>query len=71
MKASQFSDAQKAFILKQGDEGHPVAGTDVLPFLFALRRRVFPLLSRYPSLDHRKLEFPAFGQQRAGSAVGF
>ena len=25
MKASQFSDAQKAFILKQGDEGHPVA----------------------------------------------
>ena len=29
------------------------------------------ILSRYPSLDHRKLEFPAFGQQRAGSAVGF
>ena len=25
MKASQFSDAQKAFILKQGDEGVPVA----------------------------------------------
>lgn len=25
MKASQFSDAQKAFILKQGDEGRPVA----------------------------------------------
>jgi putative transposase len=25
MKASQFSDAQKAFILKQGLEGHPVA----------------------------------------------
>jgi putative transposase len=25
MKASQLSDAQKAFILKQGDEGHPVA----------------------------------------------
>jgi putative transposase len=25
MKASQFSDAQKAFILKQGAEGHPVA----------------------------------------------
>ena len=24
MKASQFSDAQKAFILKQGDEGVPV-----------------------------------------------
>jgi len=27
MKASQFSDAQKAFILKQGVEGHPVAAT--------------------------------------------
>ena len=25
MKASQFSDAQKAFILKQGDDGVPVA----------------------------------------------
>jgi putative transposase len=25
MKASQFSDAQKAFILKQGDEGVTVA----------------------------------------------
>jgi putative transposase len=25
MKASQFSDAQKAFVLKQGDEGVPVA----------------------------------------------
>ena len=25
MKASQFLDAQKAFILKQGDEGVPVA----------------------------------------------
>lgn len=26
MKASKFSDAQKAFILKQGEEGTPVAG---------------------------------------------
>jgi putative transposase len=26
MKASKFSDAQKAFILKQGDDGVPVAG---------------------------------------------
>lgn len=25
MKASKFSDAQKAFIIKQGDEGTPVA----------------------------------------------
>ena len=25
MKASKFTDAQKAFILKQGAEGHPVA----------------------------------------------
>lgn len=25
MRASNFSDAQKAFILKQGDEGTPVA----------------------------------------------
>ncbi len=25
MKASKFSDAQKAFILKQGDDGLPVA----------------------------------------------
>ena len=25
MKASKFSDAQKAFILKQGEEGAPVA----------------------------------------------
>jgi len=25
MKASNFSDAQKAFILKQGDDGMPVA----------------------------------------------
>ena len=25
MKASKFSDAQKAFILKQGADGHPVA----------------------------------------------
>jgi len=25
MKASNFSDAQKAFILKQGDDGVPVA----------------------------------------------
>ena len=25
MKASNFSDAQKAFIIKQGDEGTPVA----------------------------------------------
>jgi hypothetical protein len=25
MKASRFSDAQKAFILKQGSEGMPVA----------------------------------------------
>lgn len=25
MKASQFSDAQKAFVIKQGDEGVPVA----------------------------------------------
>ena len=25
MKASKFSDAQKAFVLKQGDEGVPVA----------------------------------------------
>ena len=27
MKASNFSDAQKAFILKQGDDGVPVAET--------------------------------------------
>ncbi|KRW97170.1 transposase [Paracoccus sp. MKU1] len=27
MKASKFSDAQKAFILKQGEEGTPVAET--------------------------------------------
>tara|TARA_R110002074_G_scaffold152986_1_gene307694 strand:+ start:271 stop:429 length:159 start_codon:yes stop_codon:yes gene_type:complete len=26
MKASKFSDAQKAFVLKQGDGGVPVAG---------------------------------------------
>ena len=25
MKASKFSDAQKAFIIKQGEEGRPVA----------------------------------------------
>jgi putative transposase len=25
MKASKFSDAQKAFIIKQGEEGTPVA----------------------------------------------
>ena len=25
MKASRFSDAQKAFVLKQGEEGTPVA----------------------------------------------
>lgn len=25
MKASKFTDAQKAFILKQGADGHPVA----------------------------------------------
>lgn len=25
MKASEFSDAQKAFVLKQGDDGVPVA----------------------------------------------
>ena len=25
MKASQFTDAQKAFIIKQGDDGTPVA----------------------------------------------
>ena len=25
MKASKFTDAQKAFILKQGTDGHPVA----------------------------------------------
>jgi putative transposase len=25
MKASQFADAQKAFVLKQGADGHPVA----------------------------------------------
>lgn len=25
MKASKFSDAQKAFIIKQGEEGMPVA----------------------------------------------
>lgn len=25
MKASKFSDAQKAFILKQGDDGGPMA----------------------------------------------
>ncbi len=25
MKASKFSDAQKAFVLKQGEEGTPVA----------------------------------------------
>ena len=25
MKASKFTDAQKAFILKQGGDGHPVA----------------------------------------------
>ena len=29
MKASKFSDAQKAFILKQGSDGVPVA--DLLP----------------------------------------
>ncbi len=27
MKASKFPDAQKAFILKQGDDGVPVAET--------------------------------------------
>jgi len=27
-------------------------------------------VDRYHSLDHRKLEFPAFRRQRAGSAVG-
>lgn len=27
MKASKFSDAQKAFIIKQGEEGTPVAAT--------------------------------------------
>jgi len=30
-----------------------------------------PFMICYPSLDHRKLEFPAFCQRRAGSAVGF
>ena len=29
MKASRFSDAQKAFILKQGTDGMPVADIDV------------------------------------------
>lgn len=26
MKASKFTDAQKAFVIKQGEEGSPVAG---------------------------------------------
>jgi putative transposase len=31
MKASRFSDAQKAFILKQGADGVPVADISVPP----------------------------------------
>ena len=30
MKASRFSDAQKAFVLKQGEEGTPVAEIGVV-----------------------------------------
>lgn len=46
MKASQFSDAQKAFILKQGDEGVSVAeicrkaGTSQATY-FVFRRGMF------------------------------
>jgi putative transposase len=28
MKASKFKDAQKAFVIKQGEEGTPVANVD-------------------------------------------
>ncbi|MEY9278824.1 hypothetical protein ABIA03_000016 [Bradyrhizobium yuanmingense] len=47
MKASKFSDAQKAFILKQGSDGVPVAEI--------CRRAV----QRDRTLDHPELEFCA------------
>lgn len=39
---------------------------DVLPNLYPVSCRVLPFLSRYPSLDHLKLEFPAF---EAGNGI--
>jgi len=33
MKASKFSDAQKAFIIKQGEDGTPVAEQKARHFL--------------------------------------
>jgi hypothetical protein len=42
MKASQFSDAQKAFILKQGNDGVPVA---ISRFLY---RQSMPLVRIEP-----------------------
>jgi hypothetical protein len=41
MKASRFSDAQKAFILKQGADGTPVADILRSPDAFELNRRDF------------------------------
>ena len=55
MKASKFTDAQKAFILKQGADGHPVAeicrkaGISVSAVYAPLDVWVSPLLQRSES----------------------
>jgi len=43
MKASRFSDAQKAFILKQGTDGMPVADAVLGALCVQSPRRIAPI----------------------------
>jgi len=58
MKASRFSDAQKAFILKQGADGMPVA--DTLP-LIDPRSREGPNFPLPLAVQNKQLDDMAVG----------
>ena len=57
MKASKFSDAQKAFIIKQGEEGTPVSEicrkAGISQVTYWTCRGIVPLLCKTACLFHR------------------
>ena len=64
MKASKFSDAQKAFILRQGADGVPVAyicrKAGISQATYFNWKKKYDGVICYPSLDRRKVEFSGF-----------
>lgn len=48
MKASKFSDAQKAFIIKQGEDGTPVAGISQATYFSWKKKHA----GRHAAADH-------------------